>query len=277
MKSQFVVQAVAAALVLWGTSAGASTAQATLSNFHIDLIDLDPGDGIAPSVVFQNYQGGTFVAAEAGSTDAHGQQTQTTDIESGAHPFGNAAAFSSQGSAMAFAAIAGNPLEGGANVSTFTSSSQVGAFGGSTVMLGDGGNYVSFTLSADTRLVISGDASASVMSTADDLASDVFASVFLQLTDFTGQGQISYGSASAEQGSTNGASPFTLNDDRHLEVSFENLGSDSADGIFFGSVDTSVSDPAPPPVPEPTGSVLMAAALGLLGLIGRRATRSSRV
>jgi hypothetical protein len=263
MRHHVLAPLTVAILLACSTGAIASTADASLSSFHIQLIDLDAADGIAPSITFQSLQGGTFVAAESG-TPAH----FVTDAHAAGTAFGDAASTSTQGLASAFASLSGDPFGAGAAASATASSSLSGAYGASTVQLGDGGIYASFTLSPETRLVISGDASASAMSTIDDPFADTWASVFLKLTDFTGQDHTSYGAAVAEQFSTLGAPPVAATDARHIEVSFDNLDAASADGIFFGSIDASASDVRPAAVPEPAGSTLALGGLGVLGLLG---------
>ena len=272
MKTQMAAGIAATILALAAADAVASTATATLSNFKIELFDLNKGSGAPPSVVFQSVQGGTFVAAETGATDAGGHLVRSTDEHFGAQPFGNAAANEMDGSSLAFATLAGDPFDGAASVLAFASGSRAGAYSASTVMLGDGASYAPFTLSPETRMVISADASATANSTIDDDFATAWASAFLKLTDETGLGAISYGSVESQQGGTRGGSPFTSSDDERIEVTFDNLGSDSIDGIFFGSIDTYVADIAP--VPEPAGTPLILSALALLAWRGRR--RQSR-
>ena len=265
MKHHALAPLAAAILIACCSGASASTAEASLSGLHIQLIDLDATDGIAPSITFQSLQGGSFIAAESGTP-----ANFLTDVHAGGAPFGSASSTSMQGLASAFAALSGDAYGTGAAASASASSSLFGAYGASTVQLGDGGIYSAFTLSPETRLVISGNASASVMSTIDDAHADTWASVFLKLTDFTGVDHQSYGAAEAEQFSTFGATPFTTTDARHIEVSFDNFATSAADGIFFGSVDAAASDLAPSSVPEPAGATLALAGLAVLGLRGRK-------
>lgn len=232
-------------LAMSGTAADASTVSATLSNLHVELFDLNKGDGIDPYIVFHSSQGGTFVASETGVMNADGGFTRNTDIRSGGATFGSGLAASAMGSASAFAALGGNPFEEGANASAFATSISPGFYGSSTVMLGDGADYVSFTLSPETEIVISGDAAVSVSSTVDDPSAQAWASVFLKLTDQTGSDRASYGGAFAQQGSTDGSRPYTSSDNEHLQIFFENSEADEAEGIFFGSVEASASDITP--------------------------------
>ncbi len=257
---------VAALLSAVATPALASTAEAGLADFQIRLVDLDPADGILPSVVFQELEGGAFVAAETGTPPG-----VVTDALFAGLVFGPAVATSAQGTAAAYAALSGDAFGAGASATASASAKRAGDSGASTVQLGDGGIVVPFTLSAHTRLVITADASASAMSTFDDLHADTWASVFLKLTDGTGQGDAVSDGVSAEQASTLGAPPSATTDAHRIEISFENLAAGAADGLFFGSIDAYSADPAP--VPEPAGFATALAALGALAWRLRRRAR----
>jgi hypothetical protein len=137
------------------------------------------------------------------------------------------------------------------------------------VQLGDGALYAPFTLSADTRLVITADASASALSTFGDAQADTWASVFLKLTDATGMGSVSTDTASAEQFAMTGGTPSATVDDHPMTITFENLTGGDLGGIFFGSIDAYAADP----VPEPGALPLALAGLGLLAWRLRRRAR----
>ena len=66
MQGQALAIIAAAVVSLAALPAAASTATASMTDFHVELIDLDPNDGITPSLTFQNLQGGSFIAAESG-------------------------------------------------------------------------------------------------------------------------------------------------------------------------------------------------------------------
>ncbi len=256
---------VAAVIALTATGlASASTASANFSDFHIELIDLDPSDGIAPAVQFEDVQGGSFVAAESGTPADH-----LTDLHLGGQVFGGANSSATHDAASASAQLNGDAFASGAQAAATASADLRDTYGAASVWLGDGSNVVTFTLTPHTRLVISGDATASVMSTIDDPNADAWASIYLKLTDYTGLDQVSDGGAEAEQFSTDGARPSELVDSRSVEISFDNATADSAGGIFYGAIDVSVSDLSLS-VPEPATGALLLSGLGLAGLLRRR-------
>ena len=268
MQGQALATIAAAVVSLAAMPAVASTATASMSDFHIELVDLDPNDGIAPSLTFQNVQGGPFIAAESGAPG-----NVLTDTHQGGLPFGAGSSSSARGGASALSSFMGDPRAPGAG-GTASASAQTGTrglYGASTVQLGDGAIYAPFTLSADTRLVITADASASALSTFDDPHADTWASVFLKLTDATGTGSVSTDTASAEQFAATGAMPTT--DQRQFTLTFENLTSADLGGIFYGSIDAYAADLSPAAVPEPGGLPLLAAGVGLLAWRLRRRAR----
>lgn len=246
----------------------ASTATATLTDFHIELVDLDPNDGIAPSLLFQNVQGGSFIAAESGAP-GH----VLTDAHQGGTPFGAGSSSSARGGASALSSFTGDPRGAGGLASATAFTGMPGLYGASTVQLGDGAIYAPFTLSADTRLVITADASASALSTFADPHADTWASVFLKLTDGTGTGSVSTDTATAEQFALIGGTPSATTDTRRISISFDNLTAADLGGIFYGSIDAYAADLSPSAVPEPGGLPLLAAGLGVLAWRLRRRAR----
>ena len=266
MKKHAVAAIAGAILGATATPTFASTALAQLSNFQIQLVDLNLADGIAPTITFQDLQGGPFVAAESGAPS-----DVVTDVNVGGVAFGAASSTSARGGASAYSWLSGDPFGTGAGATASASTSHAGVYGASTVWLGDGATYVPFTLSADTRLVITADASASAMSTFGGLQADTWASVFLKLSDATGQDGLSEDRVSAEQVGAPASVPFATTDAHRIEITFENLSGLSMDGIFSGSVDAYSADLSP--APEPGGLALMLSGLGMLAWRGRRRVR----
>jgi len=270
MQAQALATIAAAVVSLAAMPAAASTATASMSDFHIELIDLDPADGIAPSLTFQDLQGGSFIAAESGAP-GH----VLTDVHQGGTPFGAASSHSTRGAASALASFAGDPRAAGAGAAA-TAAAAIGApgvYGASTVQLGDGAIYAPFTLSADTRLVITADASTSALSTFTDPQTDTWASVFLKLTDATGLGGVSTDTSSVEQFAVSGGTPTATTDHRLMTISFQNLTTGDLGGIFYGSIDAYAADLRPTAVPEPAGLPLVAGGLALLAWRMRRRAR----
>lgn len=267
MQARTLATIAAAIASLAAMPAVASTATATLTDFHIELVDLDPNDGIAPSLTFQDVLGGSFIAAESGAP-GH----VLTDTHQGGAPFGAATSSSTHGAASALSSFTGDPRAPGAggSASATASTGLAGLYGASTVQLGDGAIYAPFTLSADTRLVITADASASALSTFTDPHADTWASVFLKLTDATGTGSVSTDTAIAEQFAMTGGTPSATTDTRQITISFENLSGADLGGIFYGSIDAYAADLSPSAVPEPGGLPLLAAGLGVLAWRLRR-------
>jgi len=264
MQGQALAAIAAAVVSLAALPAAASTATASMTDFHVELIDLDPNDGIAPSLTFQDLQGGSFIAAESG-TPGH----VLTDTHQGGTPLGVGSSSSTRGAASALASFTGDPRGQGASALASASLGARGLYGASTVQLGDGAIYAPFTLSADTRLVITADASASALSTFADPQTDTWASVFLKLTDASGTGSVSTDTASAEQFAMIGGTPGATVDHHLMTITFENLTGGDLGGIFFGSIDAYAADLAP--VPEPGSLPLALAGLGFLAWRLRRA------
>lgn len=266
MQGQALATIAAAIVSLAALPAAASTATASMTDFRVQLVDLDPDDGVTPSLTFQDLQGGSFLAAESGAPG-----NVFTDTHQGGAPLGAGSSSSARGAASALASFTGDPRGQGASATASASTSARGFYGASTVQLGDGAIYAPFTLSADTRLVVTADASASALSTFGDAQADTWASVFLKLTDATGAGSVSTDTASAEQFAMVGGTPSATTDDRHMTLTFENLTGADLDGIFFGSIDAYAADLAP--VPEPGALPLTLAGLGLLAWRLRRRGR----
>jgi hypothetical protein len=116
----FVLSAIAAAALLAaGTTQAASStsASATLSNLQIQLFDLNPGDGISPSISFsfgpQSNQG----SASARWSTSTAAQNASGSFFSDANPWRPGQTEAPTSFASANAAIAGNGTPGGTTLS----------------------------------------------------------------------------------------------------------------------------------------------------------------
>jgi len=144
------------ALSAVSASAAGGTSE-TISNLHITLVDLDPGDGIAPSINFDTYGHSTAfseVAVAGGLSDSK--------YFSGIGPFAPVMSNAWLGALFgASASITGDAFTTGATVHTSASSEDIAqmSIGESTIGFGNDVQDVGFTLSAHTALVISGDES----------------------------------------------------------------------------------------------------------------------
>src|SRR5437899_3035434 len=118
MQAQALATIAAAVVSLAAMPAAASTATASMSDFHVELVDLDPADGILPSLAFQDLQGGSFVAAESGAPG-----NVFTDTHQGGAPLGAASSSSARGAAAAQASFAGDPRAPGAGATAIASAS----------------------------------------------------------------------------------------------------------------------------------------------------------
>lgn len=245
------------------------TANASLVDLHLELIDLAPGDGIAPTVTFPGPNGGSFVGAST---------------YSGAHSASGAQAFDPLSVAIgpldgygAAASIAGDIFAGNLSLqaSSYSSNVQVGAGDATALLYYDEVAQLPnlpFTLSAHTRLVVSGDGSVAV--TATEVATDQsWAEVFLGLTDSLEDAIAGINTdddilsvLAGLQTQHPGADALH----RPVSVAFDNIGDDPRTGLFTVGIfadAVTVHDAAS--VPEPGTAALMLVAMGLLGATRR--------
>jgi hypothetical protein len=168
------------ALALAPAARATSTADATLSDFHVDLLDLAPADGVAPSLVFS--PGTTRVASAANVSPGASEYWQQRGSAAFAPVSSSGSLFGNGGSAS----FSGDPSGAGATLAAH-------AFGGPGLGNGGGsaqayidnqpGGDISFVLSPRTRVTFTG------LATLDWHASDPLAvaegEVRLQFWQFT--------------------------------------------------------------------------------------------
>ena len=242
----------AASLMAASTAYADNTATAALSNVHIQLIDLDPNDGIAPAVTFLS-PGTTLVAMT--QVDG-GDWVQTFITGNQGEPLGPLAA--QVGSVSVSSTLLPGNLFAGAGP-TVLASATVG-----DLNAGGWGNghaiQSQFTLSANTRLVMTADASVNV-SGAEGTAAYAYGQLVLQKLDFSSFSIVAI-QASLDPGSSWPYIPAPAT----LQASFDNGTGVSMDGWISAIASASVTTA----VPEPGSYALMLLGLGLLGHRVRR-------
>ena len=149
IRSVFAASALAVALA--PAARATSTADATLSDFHIDLLDLAPADGVAPSIVFS--PGTTSVAAAAAVSPGASTYWQ----QRGTSPFGPVATSGSLFDVGGAASFAGDPQSGGATLtaSAFANPSFAGG-SGQAYLDNQPSGAISFVLSAQSQVSFTG-------------------------------------------------------------------------------------------------------------------------
>ena len=248
----------------------------------IQLIDLDPSDGIAPSVVFPagaipGVGGGNLPSVElllyTPAADLSRQASAT-------QPFGAVSASLALPGATASASYAGD-LSSGASFHASASASG----GPSQVVIARADDMMTFAdgpgdfvLSAQTELVMTATATLQVSTTtaAGDGAPDfAFADAFLQVSGTVPDGRLDNDFLTLEADPFTGL-PASAQQTVQLSVSFSNTGTASEEGYYFAytslNLESGTPPPAPPPpaLPEPAGIGAMLAGLALLAAAARR-------
>jgi len=253
-----------------------SVSEASITDLRIQLIDLAPGDGIAPSV--------TFIGQSGARYDAHADGFSFAGTDTGATPFAAVSTGSSASSWSASALFSGDPLTTGGNGSTTATTKLVAWNASSSASFGlneaDQTHHFTFTLSPQTEMLVTGEGHVS------DTVSDVdieFASSVLHLLAATvdSNGIPNGGSESILLGDAGNSVRYdpvcgcfpppvpSVEKDAQMTVTFSNATDADAGGLFELAVSANAAS-NPLTVPEPDGRLLLLAGFGAVALAGRR-------
>ncbi|MES2902221.1 MAG: PEP-CTERM sorting domain-containing protein [Pseudomonadota bacterium] len=265
--------AASAMLVLSAAPARAqSSAEAGISNIIIQLSDLDPADGIAPSLTYYNFQFGPIAGWEI--YDEHARDLRG-DTNTASTPLAPVSISHSRNelphlrSELA-AGIRGATL---ADTSLFASASTVDTIGANTSSAYLQSQNVWFALSPHTRVTLTADLS--VRSSAGPIAGPglhavAYASAAMALFSWSENvSQTAQLYHNAVFGENRGPGW-----DRTYSVSVSNNSASGSDYVMGMSVNarTYTSTVIPAPVPEPASMLMLLAGLGILAIHRRRSS-----
>ncbi len=277
--------ALLAAAMLQQPVAAQSVARASVSDFHFSLRDLDPGDGIAPALLFTGNQAALasqlHAYVYAGSLATQQDQTSRSEFPYEAISLGLHGADSSVS-----LSVSGSDLFGTVLRSTLSASGDGAnwnrAFGNASV------DNIGFRLTPHTELLLSANADLWAGTPGAGLAragEGVSAVGMLALSFHAGadwSSRYAYQNVHAEtlwDGSDYRFAGSNMASLAPISLSFANTGAAYGDGLLSLSASTSGNGwtALPAPVPEPSGVSLLLAGLGLLGLCAGRRGHDNRI
>ena len=273
MKKPLTLAAATVAALCATSAFAASSSSVMIGALNVQLFDLDPLDGIAPSITFASSGYDSYSTAYAYQSNPYGYDYQSNY---GTTPWADTASSATTSLVSANASLSGAAANGqGATLTAagaaadFTSPNYDYASYSANVTAPYYSYYNSFTLSANTALVISAAATVTAAANGHSIYADYAqanASLYLWGAGPSGGGsQSAYDSASVYGSSYLGQGPWTATDSRTLGASFLNLTSGDMTGnlqVNVGAYGTTYASP----VPVPAAVWLMGS--GLLGLAG---------
>ena len=260
------VAAAATALLAAGPAHAASTETSTLGGFHVTLTDLDPSDGVAPSVTLDP-QSRSIVSASAVPTSGGASWIQMGDSA-----FGPVTVSGDLDGSGGSASFAGDPFGAGAQL-------VASATGGPSLAVGTSAAYVQtpptyetqFLLSAHTQVTLWG--ATTIDWNAGAPGGSAFGEIDLALwlpdasgRDFVAQDDATGGYYGDGTGALSGSMPggvmvtYADDSDAAIPVGYEV-------SVFATAGEL---EPVPPPIDEPAGAGLLLAGLSLLWRVRRR-------
>jgi hypothetical protein len=251
------VLAASLACLCAGNASAANSAKAEVSNLSIKLIDLDPLDGITPSLTF-----GGQVSANYRSSFSDGVYKPFTEAYSASYSLGGRSA-----------SILGGPSGGGTYHFAVTASAET-AQGASAELRTDFQPYSGeFEISANTLLLITGHALIDLTRNSHWRGDDAGASLRLSLVgNDNGTGGTSRAEVRLWKDFYNNYWDTAFHAEKAIDLSYANLGAVSQKiGLSLSLEASAWGGPgSTPAVPEPQTYALLACGLGTLVAVRRR-------
>lgn len=268
MKTKQIIAAMCGGLIAF-SAAAQTTTTATVSNVSYRLVDLDPNDGIAPSLTVVNY--GTVTGPSSLTAGFEMNAVQVDVIGPSANMPINLA--ETHGTASASGAITGDGALASMGLSVTAKATGDGSFTFIQASAQAGSGLTNFLLSPKTQVIFTADSSqiGQTQQAGDWAVANSWISI---LTYVNGQPDYVQSPWNTMNSYNVGGGAHTETWNGVLTVSYQNL-SDAAQVSAFGAGAAVNSDGfgAPLPVPEPSTYAMLLAGLAMTGFAARRRSR----